>query len=331
MTQLAWHYTTAEKFALIIESGELRTTLSQVFERRDEKPVLWFSMNQSWEGTVVYTQEVNGRIKSCSMMETKSAGCGLVRLGYPVAKVVPWLELWKLAGIKPNMKRFLEKAGREKGANPYHWFGCFGPLPLSELVVEVMNVECTWETVSRGLIVNNDGRTVKVEGDGMHYVSGANRCFLSDEVTAKMHDGRFIFKSMCKMDENITSELNTLKISVTTRAKAIEDGILINLTYLYPDLCSSFFKFTICCTDSVWETIRLSDRSPEKCKDKDDVIFDILHLGRAAYLRDPACNEHSFSVFITGVGPNNYYDFKIILGIGDANEPVITILLPEEW
>jgi hypothetical protein len=329
MTQLAWHYTTAEKFALIIESGELRTTLSQVTERRQERPVLWFSMDQFWEGTVVYTREVNGRIKSCSMLETQTAGCGLVRLGYPMAKVIPWLELWKPARIKPNMKRFLEKAGREKGANPYHWFGCFSPVLLSELVVEVMNIGHTWETVSRGLIVINDGRAVNIVGDGMHDVSGSNRCFLSDEVTAIMNDGRNIFKSMCKMDENITSELNIT--SVATRAKAIEVGILINLTSLYPDMCSSFFSFQICCTDSVWETIRLSDQSPEKCKDKEGVIFDILHLGRAAYLRNPSCNEHSFSVFITGIGSNNYYDFKITLGIGDTDEPVITLLLPEEY
>jgi len=148
MIKYAWHYTTTEKFELIIKSGLLKTTLSLMPERRGERPIVWFTINQEWEPTTAYTYRDN---KPLTMLENKQAGGGLVRLGYPLAgipnyELIPWIELYKVAGIKPKFKNLLEKLGKNRGSNPYHWLGCFNDIPLESLIIQKMNDLNQWES-----------------------------------------------------------------------------------------------------------------------------------------------------------------------------------------
>ena len=78
------------------------------------------------------------------MLDMKKDEYGLVRLGYPLSKLVPWVELWKQARMEPSNKRHLERNGRNKGANPYHWFGSFESIPVGDLVIEEMNDDNQW-------------------------------------------------------------------------------------------------------------------------------------------------------------------------------------------
>lgn len=145
MIKLAWHYTTGDAFLEIVKSGFLITTSEHCPQH--ERPVLWFSMNQRWEPTAAKGIVENFQRRTASMQENKELGNGLVRFGYPHSKLIPWVELWKQVGILPAQKRGLEKAGREQGANPYHWYGCFHEIPVDQLVVEVMNDFDQWERV----------------------------------------------------------------------------------------------------------------------------------------------------------------------------------------
>lgn len=146
MKQLAWHYTTGELFTEIMESGLLMTTSAGCPEH--ERPVLWFSMNQRWEPTANKAIIDDYGYRGLTMQETKEYGRGLVRFGFPYTQLVPWIKLWKEAGMLPEHKRALEKTGRKQGANPYHWHGVFRDIPVSEiLVVEVMNDKDQWERV----------------------------------------------------------------------------------------------------------------------------------------------------------------------------------------
>lgn len=140
--QLAWHYTTGEAFQAIMDSGILMTTSAGC--PTHERSVLWFSMNQIWEPTANKAIIHNGQYRGLTMRETKERFGGLVRFGFPQSKLVPWLELWKHSGILPSHKRAMEKTGRAQGANPHHWMGCFSPIPVAELVAEIMDQEYLW-------------------------------------------------------------------------------------------------------------------------------------------------------------------------------------------
>ncbi len=142
---LAWHYTTGEKFDLILFCGYLIVTSSSHELRENERAVSWFSMNQKWEQTASYRVVKDGKEIKLPMLENKEKVRGLVRLGYPHSQLLPWIELWKAAGIIPQMKRLLEKWGREDGSNPFHWMGSFNNIPLTDLVIETMNDRNQWE------------------------------------------------------------------------------------------------------------------------------------------------------------------------------------------
>lgn len=73
---IAWHYTTGKKAALILESGELRPTNCNV--PAGEKPVLWFSLRQSWEpsATKGIVDSRTGRRRDATLTEMHFMGGG---------------------------------------------------------------------------------------------------------------------------------------------------------------------------------------------------------------------------------------------------------------
>jgi len=145
MDQLAWHYTTGDHFKEIVESGLLMTTSAGCPD--NERPIVWFSMNQWFEPTATKMVFENSRPRSLTMQETKTFFNGLVRFGYPPLKLIPWHDLPKLAGITRHVKRGLEKAGRLQGATPHHWMGSFQAISVDDLVIEVMNDQNQWQRV----------------------------------------------------------------------------------------------------------------------------------------------------------------------------------------
>lgn len=77
----AWHYTTGEKFEQIVRSGFLLAATAHI--EPNERPVVWFSTNQHWEGTALKGQrQPDGSTRWLSMDETCLAGRGLVRLAW---------------------------------------------------------------------------------------------------------------------------------------------------------------------------------------------------------------------------------------------------------
>jgi hypothetical protein len=133
--QTAWHYTVGERFLTIEESGRLLPTDACI--QPHERPVLWFSRNQLWEPTSRKAAfDKNGKFKPLTKQETSELGCGLVRYGYPAARLIDWNELAKRANIFYSHVKLLEKRGREQGANPMDWMGSFSSIEVSELILE---------------------------------------------------------------------------------------------------------------------------------------------------------------------------------------------------
>ncbi len=114
-----------------------------------------------------------------------------------------------------------------------------------------------------------------------------------------------------------------------TRAQAIEDGVLVDLTALAPDVCKQHFKFPVACTAAVYAIIDAAVKNKRQANDLKGVIHDILFMSRRCG-RVIDDSTRVFPVIITGAARQRNFTFKIVCGPGDDAEPVMTISLPEE-
>jgi hypothetical protein len=117
-------------------------------------------------------------------------------------------------------------------------------------------------------------------------------------------------------------------ISSYSRAQAIEDGVLVDLSAVAPEVCRQHFKTPVACTAEVWSTIDKAVKNKRWMNDLNGVIHDLLWMSRC-YAR-PGHASHLFPVIIRGAGRKSKFTFKAVCGPGDQGEPVITIMLPQE-
>jgi hypothetical protein len=148
MSDLVWHYTTGQKFELIAECGLLMPT--EVGIAKNEKPVLWFSKNQSWEPTAnKMRRSPDGKLIFLDQLGTAEHGGGLVRFGIKKNSVHHWHALIKAACIPETTVRSLEAAGIKQGAKPSDWCGTLKPVNVDECsAIEVLNQDGKWERVA---------------------------------------------------------------------------------------------------------------------------------------------------------------------------------------
>lgn len=118
-------------------------------------------------------------------------------------------------------------------------------------------------------------------------------------------------------------------ISVYTRAQAIADGVLVDLSAIVPDVCRQHYKYPVACTAAVWAIIDAAVRSRHHMNSVAGVVHDILWMSRV-YKRHISPDTVITRVTITGAGRKKLYEFKLNVGPGDSAEPVITLMLPEE-
>ena len=124
-------------------------------------------------------------------------------------------------------------------------------------------------------------------------------------------------------------------ISTYTRAQAIEDGALVDAG---PMANETGFKWPVALTFAAWADCVAwteSDSQQQVHQDQSGRLWDVLYMASHAIrtskksgdlllfqlYRVPRDGHSSDAVLVT---------LKLIVGPGDAGEPVITILLPEE-
>jgi hypothetical protein len=129
------------------------------------------------------------------------------------------------------------------------------------------------------------------------------------------------------MEQGLLSEGSV--IYVYTRAQAIEDGQLIDLSVLAPDVCCQHFKYPVACTAAVWRIIERAIENPRWCSDINGVVHDILWMSRC-HARAVDESTRLFQVIIKGAGRKSLFTLKLVCGPGDGAEPVLTLMLPEE-
>ncbi len=112
-----------------------------------------------------------------------------------------------------------------------------------------------------------------------------------------------------------------------TRAQAIEDGVLIDVT---ETALEAGIRYPTVLTAAVWaECVTV----PESASWQDETgrLWDILNLLRHAIVRSSGGQQVNFSVGVqNNERPPERVRLKALCGPGDAGEPVITIMFPEE-
>lgn len=117
-------------------------------------------------------------------------------------------------------------------------------------------------------------------------------------------------------------------VSCYTRAQAVADGVLVDVSPLADE---AGFQFPVALTRSVWQKCVAV---PREVSDQDETgrLWDILVCLAFAVRR--AGNDTNQVTFRVGVRnrPHMIEEVKLkaVCGPGDAGEPVLTVMLPDE-
>ncbi len=140
---IAWHYTTAQKFDLILKSGKLLPADIGVVE--PELPILWFSTHPRFEPSALKAISYSdGTRRTATLEEMYEMAGGLARFGCPISRLKCGENLRRAAKMQSLMWRRLAKGGLHMKANPSDWWGRVGTMELDEVTIEVMNTDMQW-------------------------------------------------------------------------------------------------------------------------------------------------------------------------------------------
>jgi len=123
---------------------------------------------------------------------------------------------------------------------------------------------------------------------------------------------------------------NANVIFTYTRAQAISDGVLVDLSRNFPS-DTRMFKWNLCCTSSVWSLIE----STATAEDVEVAVYvwDVAFMALNAI--NSATGQQNDELLYTVMMPltenGTEYKLKLVCGPGDSGgEPVLTIMLPYE-
>ena len=119
-------------------------------------------------------------------------------------------------------------------------------------------------------------------------------------------------------------------ISSYSRAQAIEDGVLVDVSTVAKE---AGIKFPVAMTATVWGQY---DEVPEgvRCQDETGRLWDILWMFRCAAAKFDG-DTLLFKLYVRNhnrerLTRQDLVTLKAICGPGDNGEPVVTIMTPEE-
>ena len=116
-----------------------------------------------------------------------------------------------------------------------------------------------------------------------------------------------------------------------TRAQAIKDGVLVDLTEWARE---TGFKIPVACTAAVWNGYIVPPKETEKLGQSiRGRAHDVLWMLHVAIRRCGSAKSDQLRyqlIFVTKGGQRKTVTLKSICGPGDDGEPVLTITLPDE-
>lgn len=118
-------------------------------------------------------------------------------------------------------------------------------------------------------------------------------------------------------------------IHAYTRAQAIEDGVLVDLSALARE---AGFRWPLAVTRGVWGVIEPSDALKKEGQSGTGRAWDLLNILRVELRSAKDGRELLFApYFLTEPGkPPRQVAMRAVSGPGDDGEPVITIMMPDE-
>ena len=117
-----------------------------------------------------------------------------------------------------------------------------------------------------------------------------------------------------------------------SRAQAIEDGVLVDLTAVCPKE-AGIFKFPVACTATVWEECIKVPAGMEGAQDLAGRAWDVCWMLLCAIRGGKGGPLTMFKLRVRnkpGEGTPPLVTLKAVCGPGDNAEPVITIMQPHE-
>ena len=120
-----------------------------------------------------------------------------------------------------------------------------------------------------------------------------------------------------------------------TRAQAIEDGVLLDVTETAREVG---FKLPVAITEALHNRLTPSKADADLGQDYEDRLWDVLWLAAFTIkLADPGTDTVTFTVVLqeaegkSGRPQNTDLRLRAICGPGDEGEPVITVGFPEDF
>lgn len=116
-----------------------------------------------------------------------------------------------------------------------------------------------------------------------------------------------------------------LVVHTYTRAEAIADGVLVDVTVWAGSdaIVGGGFKIPVAFTRAVWNLVEAPKRSNQDTRGR---AHDVIFLACCAAARTPNADRCAFTVRL---GRRNVR-LKLQVGPGDQGEPVATVMLPDE-
>ena len=107
-----------------------------------------------------------------------------------------------------------------------------------------------------------------------------------------------------------------------SRSQAIEDGVLVDLSFL--EISRQHWKIHIAASSSVWAIIE--DAVQHHGKDLQGVLHDLYTLAKI-HIKPATPQER---IYFNGIVGRKTYDFILHVGPGDTPVPCLTLMLPSD-
>ena len=124
-------------------------------------------------------------------------------------------------------------------------------------------------------------------------------------------------------------------ISVYTRAQAIEDGILVDVSETARE---AGFNIPVAVTRAVWERLVALPEGYLGFQDERGRLWDVLWMARHYALRASTSDRVTMCVLVRDIRkdlrdshrpPRRHFPI-VAIGAGDRGEPVVTVMFPED-
>lgn len=115
-------------------------------------------------------------------------------------------------------------------------------------------------------------------------------------------------------------------ISSYSRAQAIEDGVLVDVSSVAQE---AGLRFPVALTRAAWE-LCVTVPPKARCQNEAGRLWDAVSMLRFAIKTGGGGSELRYSLIVVTAKGRRRITLKSICGPGDDAEPVITVMLPEE-